>query len=98
MTHFWIHSESNYFGYEFYILDFHCAGEVLQQERLKAAKAQNPRWLQKLPPDSSCKPPGNASVPHLGGNSDQNQDILKDEHKKDPVRKAGPVLKVESVV
>ncbi|TNM88322.1 hypothetical protein fugu_004576 [Takifugu bimaculatus] len=76
----------------------HLSGEVLQQERLKAAKAQNPRWLQKLPPDSSRKPPGNASVPHLGGNSDQNQDILKDEHKKDSVRKAGPVLKVESVV
>eukprot|EP00066_Takifugu_rubripes_P026113 XP_011615379.1 PREDICTED: uncharacterized protein FLJ43738-like [Takifugu rubripes] len=76
----------------------HLSGEVLQQERLKAAKAQNPRWLQKLPPDSSCKPPGNASFPHLGGNSDQNQDILKDEHKKDSVRKAGPMLKVESVV
>lgn len=59
----------------------------MQQERLKAAKAQNLRWLQKLPPDSSCKPPGNASVPH--GNSDKNRDIVMDEPKKDSPRKAG---------
>lgn len=53
------------------------------QEHLKAAEAQQP-------PGSSYKPAGNAPVPqvegHMGGNSERNQDLLKDEPKKSSVR------------
>lgn len=75
-----------------------CTGEVLQQEHLKAAEAQNLGWLQKRPPGSSYKPAGNASLPqlkgHMGGNTHRNQDLLKDEPEKYSLRTPGVTLKV----
>lgn len=69
------------------MLEFNCAGDVLQQEHLK-----------KRPPDSSYNPPGNASFPqfkhHMAGSSDRNPDILKDEPETCPLRRPGMMLKV----
>ncbi|XP_037346559.2 uncharacterized protein FLJ43738 isoform X2 [Pungitius pungitius] len=60
----------------------HLAGDLLKQEQLEAAAAQNP--------------PGTAPLPrftcHMAGNSDRIQEILKDEPKKYSLRKAGMVL------
>ncbi|CAJ1051855.1 uncharacterized protein cfap92 isoform X2 [Xyrichtys novacula] len=77
-------------------LSIHLAGDLLQQEQLEAARIQHSRWLNKLLPDSSTKPPGNTPFPRFKchmGNSNRLQDILKDEPKKYSLRRAGMILK-----
>lgn len=69
------------------MLEFNCAGDVLQREHLK-----------KRPPDSSYSPPGNTSFPqfkrHTAGSSDRSQDVPQDEPETRSLRRPGMMLKV----
>ncbi|XP_071349872.1 uncharacterized protein cfap92 isoform X1 [Trachinotus anak] len=75
----------------------HLAGESLQLQQLKAARAQNSRQLKKLLPGGSTNRPDNGHVSefkcHMGENSDTAQDIPKDELRRYSLRKPGLMLK-----
>ncbi|XP_034549083.1 uncharacterized protein cfap92 isoform X2 [Notolabrus celidotus] len=77
-------------------LSIHLAGDPLRQEQLEAARVQYSRWLEKLLPDSSTKPPGKSPCSQFKchiGNSQRLQDILKDEPQKYSLRRPGMILK-----
>ncbi|XP_074549998.1 uncharacterized protein cfap92 [Halichoeres trimaculatus] len=77
-------------------VSIHLAGDSLHQEQLEADRIQFSRWLNKLLPDGSTKPPGRSHIPRFKCHirkSHKLQDILKDEPKKYSLREPGMILK-----